>query len=323
MNSNQDAANPPIMTKTHSKIAVIGAGTVGATIAYSVAMKNLVAELVIIDVNTEKAEGEAMDISHSLSILGGMNVHSGDYSDIKNCDVIIISAGLGRKPGETRLDLAKKNAVIAKDIIRNIMQHYNGGVIMVVTNPVDVITYIIQKESGLPRGVVFGTGAVLDSARFRHILSQKLGVDVKNVHGFIAGEHGDTQFAVWSSVHIGAMSLDAYCQAMNITIDKAQIEEYVLKSGAEVIKRKGATYYAIASIATCLAEVILKDRKSIFFTSNLADGFYGMNDLCLSLPNIMGKNGAECTIHLNFSEDELAKLQKSAKAIKEVLNSIQ
>ncbi len=318
---NTDAACISASTgKKHSKIAVIGAGAVGATTAYSIAMKNLVSELVIIDVNTDKAEGEAMDINHSLSILGEMNVHCGGYSDIKDCSVIIVAAGVSRKPGETRLDLAKKNVAIAKDITRNIMEYYNGGVIMVVSNPVDVITYVIQKESGLPRGVVFGTGTVLDSARFRRILSVRLGVDVKNVHGFIAGEHGDSQFAVWSSVHIGGMALDEYCKAQNIPIDKAQVEDEVMKSGAEVIKRKGATYYAIASIAAYLAEVIIKDRKSIFFTSNLADGFYGLNDLCLSLPNVLGMNGAESTIHFKFTDEELAKLRKSANAIKAVIN---
>ncbi len=327
MDNHRDQAVAPspyssIMEKKHSKIAVIGAGAVGASTAYSIAMKNLVSEMAIIDVNRDKAEGEAMDIRHSLSILGEMNVHCGDYSDVADCDVIIVAAGLGRKPGETRLDLARKNVGIAKEITRNIMQHYNGGVIMVVSNPVDIITYIIQEESQLPPGIVFGTGTVLDSARFRRMLSERLGVDVRNVHGFIAGEHGDTQFAVWSSVHVGGMTLDAFCKARHITIDKAQIEEDVIKSGAEVIKRKGATYYAIASIATCLAEVILKDQKSIFFTSNRVNGLYGLDDLCLSLPNLMGQSGAEYTIELNFTDEELIKLKKSANAIKTILDEI-
>lgn len=323
--SNNNAVSfscPPIMEKKHSKIAIIGAGAVGATIAYSIAMKNLVSELVIIDVNKEKAEGEAMDISHSLSILGDMNVYSGDYSDVKDSNVIIVSAGLSRKPGETRFDLAQKNVGIARNITKSIMQHYNGGVIMVVSNPVDIITYIIQKESGLPKGIVFGTGTLLDSARFRHLLSNKLGVDVRNVHGFIAGEHGDSQFTVWSSVHICGMPLDKFSKARNIIIDKAQIEEEVVKSGAEVIKRKGATYYAIASIATCLAEVILKNLKRIYLTSNYVDGVYGINDLCLSLPNIIGINGAEYSIEFNFTDEEIVKLKNSANAIKEILSKI-
>ena len=310
------------MDKKHSKITVIGAGSVGATISYSLALKALVSELVIIDVNHAKAEGEAMDIRHGLSAMGEMHVHPGDYPDVVDSDIIIISAGFGRKPGETRIDLAKKNVALIQDITKNIMKYYNGGVIMVVSNPVDILTYIVQKESGLPKGIVFGTGAVLDSARFRYLLSEAAGVDIKNVHGFIAGEHGDTQFPVWSSVHIGGMEFDLYCKAMGISIDKNLVEEQVRNSGAEVIQRKGATFYAIASVVCNLCRTILKNQNTIHHTSCLIDGLYGINDVCLSLPNIMGMKGAQRTIQFNFTDEELKKLLYSAEQIKSILNSL-
>ena len=311
------------MDKKRSKIAIIGAGSVGASVAFSIAMKNLVSELVIIDVNKEKAEGEALDISHGLSALGEMDVYSGDYCDVKDANIIIVAAGVGRKPGETRLDLAKKNVSIIKDITKNIMEHYNGGVIMAVSNPVDVVTYVIQKESKLPKGMVFGTGAALDSARFRWLLAKKLNVNVKNVHGFIAGEHGDSQFAVWSGVNVGGMPLDDYCKEHNIEIDKDQLEHEVIYSGAEVIKRKGATYYAIASVVVRISEFILKDQQAISHTSNILEGEYGISDLCLSLPNIMGINGIEKDIKFHFTDEEIAKLHKSAAAIRAILDNVE
>ena len=173
----------------HSKICMIGAGMVGATSAFAIANHRIASELVIIDVNNEKAEGEAMDISHGLITMGSMNIHSGSYEDVKDSDIIVIAAGLGRKPGETRLDLAAKNIGIAKDIARNVMKFYNGGVILVVSNPVDILTYVILKETGLPANKVFGSGTVLDSARFRYMLSAKLGADIRNIHGFMARAH--------------------------------------------------------------------------------------------------------------------------------------
>lgn len=310
------------MLRKHSKITVIGAGAVGATIAYSLVMKNVASELVITDINMAKAEGEAMDISHGLSALGEMNVHAGEISDVADSDIIVISAGVGRKPGETRLDLAKKNVGIIEGITKNLMQYYNGGVIMVVSNPVDILTYVVQKVSGLPTGTVFGTGAVLDSARFRYLLSQKADVDVKNVHGFIAGEHGDSQFPVWSSVHISGMPLDIFCEAHGVNIDKAQIELDVRHSGAEVIKRKGATYYAIASMVSSICQVILKNQKAIYMTSTLIDGLYGIENVCLSLPSVLGIHGVERLLQFNFTEEEQQKLLYSADQIGKMIQSL-
>ncbi|MCX7714742.1 MAG: L-lactate dehydrogenase [Clostridia bacterium] len=310
------------MIRKHSKISIIGAGAVGATTAYSIVTQKLVSEVVIIDVNKDKAEGEAMDISHGLVAMEATNIHAGEYSDIVDSDIIIITAGIGRKPGETRLDLAKKNVGIAKDIAANIMKYYNGGVIMVVSNPVDIMTYVIQKESGLPAERVFGTGAALDSARFRYLLSEKIGVDLKNIHGFIAGEHGDSQFAVWSSVHISGMSLDSYCKKYNICIDREEIEKEVIYSGAEVIKRKGATYYAIASVVSELCNAILKNKKSIYNVSTILDESYGLDRICISTPSIVGINGVEKSILFDFSDDEFEKLAASVKQLKGMIDSL-
>ena len=255
----------------HSKISIIGAGSVGATAAFSIAQKHIARELVIIDVNNDKAEGEAMDINHGLITIGRMNIHSGSYADIKDSDIIVVAAGLGRKPGETRLDLASKNIGIAKDIAANIMQHYNGGVILVVSNPVDIMTYVILKETGLPAGKVFGSGTVLDSARFRYMLAKQLNADIRNIHGFMGGEHGESQFAVWSSVHVSGMKLDSYCAKMGVAIDKDALVDDIIGLGAQVIKRKGVTNFAIAAIVAELCSTIMSDSGSIFNVTSLLD----------------------------------------------------
>ena len=310
------------MITNHSKISIIGAGYVGAAAAYALAVKGLASEIVLIDMNADKAEGEARDIAHGLSFMGEMFIHSGGYEEVRDSDIIIVTAGANRKPGETRLELAKKNVAIARDITKNIMAHYNTGVVLVVANPVDIITQVIQKESGLAYGRVFGTGAVLDTARFRYLLSEVVGVDVRNIHGFIAGEHGDSQFAVWSSVRVAGISLDEYCQDTGVFIDKEKIELEVKNAGAEVIKRKGATYYAIASVIAKISEVVIKDQRAILNVSAMVNGEFGLNDVCLSLSSVVGRAGVERTIEFDFSKEEHEKLMKSAQAIRNTLNTI-
>ena len=310
------------MITNRSKIAIIGAGFVGAAAAYALAMKKLVSEIVLIDANAPKAEGEAMDIAHGLSFMGEMYIHSGGYEQVRDCDIIIVTAGANRKPGETRMDLAQKNAVIAKDITKNVMKYYNTGVILVVANPLDVITYVIQKESGLPTGRVFGTGTALDTARFRYLLSEVVGVDVRNIHASIAGEHGETQFPLWSSVRIAGMTLDDYCKEAKIQIDKSQIEQEVKSAGSEVIKRKGATYYAIASVIAKASEVVLKDQRSVLNVSSLMEGRFDLYDVCLSMPSIVGRSGVENIIVSELSDDEREKLNASAEAIKKVIHNL-
>lgn len=306
----------------HSKISIIGAGTVGATAAFSIATQRLVSELAIIDINTAKAEGEAMDISHGIITMGSMDIHSGTYADVVDSDLIIITAGVGRKPGETRLDLAAKNVAIARDVTANVMKYYNGGAIMVISNPVDVITYLVQKESGLPAGRVFGTGTVLDSARFRYFLSTRLDADIRNIHGFTAGEHGESQFAVWSSVHVSGMRLDSFCAKRGIALDKDEVLKDTVSSGAQVIKRKGVTNYAIAAIAAELAGTVIKNKRSIFSVTSVLHDYYGINDVAVSVPSFVGDEGVVGNLVYDFTDEEREKLCNSAKQLRSFLDSL-
>lgn len=313
------------MLKSKSKVAIIGAGFVGSSTAFAMSLNQLVNELVLIDVNKEKAFGEALDINHGLPFVGQMNVYSGDYSDCADCDVIVITAGANRKEGETRLDLAKKNVTIAKDITNNVMKYYNQGTILVVSNPVDILTYMIQKWSGLPNGRVLGTGTVLDSSRFRYSLSKKLNVDVRNVHGYIIGEHGDSQIPAWSATHIAGKDINEYCSTIGSGFsneDKIAIAEEIKKAGADIIKFKGATYYAIAITVNTILETLMKNQNTIRTVSSVINGNYGINDVALSLPSIVNSNGVDKILDLKFDEEEEIALRNSAAKIKEILAAV-
>lgn len=313
------------MIKSKSKVAIIGAGFVGASTAFAMSLQQMATEVVLIDVNNEKAYGEALDINHGISFVGQMAVYSGDYSDVKDCDVIIITAGANRKPGETRLDLARKNVSIAKEITSNIMKHYNHGVILVVSNPVDILTYMITKWSGLPSGRVMGSGTVLDSSRFRYLLSKKLNVDVRNVHGYIIGEHGDSQLPAWSATHIAGQNIGEYSQTPGgifTAEEKITIAEEVKKAGAEIIKNKGATYYAIAITVSAIVETLLKNQNTIRTVGSVIDGNYGIKDVALSLPSIVNSEGVQSIIPLVLSTEEEEALIASAESVRSVLNEV-
>ena len=308
-----------------SKVAVVGSGSVGASIAFAMSIKQLCSELILIDINQDKAEGETMDINHGLPFLGQMSVRPGDYSDCADCDVIVMTAGMPRKPGETRLDLARKNVALGKEITENIMKYYNGGVILVVSNPVDVMTYMVSKWSGLPKGRVIGSGTVLDSARFRYLLSERLDIDVKNVHGYIIGEHGDSQLPAWSATNIAGLSIDDYCKTSGIEFDDAdriQIIEATKKAGAEIIKRKGATYYAIAIAVNTIVESILKGTSTIRTVGTVLSGEYGISDVVVNVPSIVGADGVERILELELDEQELRFLRHSAEQVKKVLEQV-
>jgi L-lactate dehydrogenase len=314
------------MGNEKSKVAIIGAGFVGAASAYTIAINQLVNEIVLIDVMKEKAIGESMDISHGLSHIGQMKIHAGDYSDCADCDAIIVTAGLNRKPGETRLDLANKNVPIAKAITENIMKYYTRGVILVVANPVDILTYLIQKWSGLPNGRVMGTGTALDSARFRYLLSDKLKVDIQNVHAYMIGEHGDGQLPIWSASNIACQSVDEYCSSTGINLDldeKAAIVTNVKNAGADVIKNKGATYYAIASVVCSIVETLLKNKNSIRTVASVINGPYGIHDVALSLPSIVNADGIERILELRLSASEEAELKTCYEKMKAFLAQVQ
>ena len=313
------------MLQGKSKIAIIGAGYVGAAIAYNVAINRTASEIVLIDVNNDKAMGEALDINHGLCHLGQMNIHAGDYSDCANCDAIVMTAGLNRKPGETRLDLANKNVPVAKSITENIMKYYNHGVIIVVANPADILTYLIQKWSGLPANLVFGTGTALDSARFRFYLAQKLNVDIQNIHGYIIGEHGDSQVPVWSATQVAGQSVDIYCKSLGISLtdaDKLDIVTKTKNGGAEVIRLKGATYFAIAGIVENVIEAVIKDKNSIKTVASVLDGAYGIHDVALSLPSVINQKGVDGIIQYDLTPKEAAALQESAKTLKAFIAQI-
>ncbi len=313
------------MVKSKSKVAIIGTGFVGASAAFTMALQQTANELVLIDVFKEKAIGEAMDINHGLPFMGQMSLYAGDYSDIKDCDVIVVTAGANRKPGETRLDLAKKNVLIAKEMTQNIMKHYNHGVILVVSNPVDIITYMIQKWSGLPVGKVISSGTVLDSIRFRYLLSERLGVDAKNVHGYIIGEHGDSQLPLWSCTHVAGKNINEYIKDPKYDFaeeDKKKIAEDVKTAGATIIKNKGATYYGIAVSINTIVETLLKNQNTIRTVGTVINGMYGIEDVVISLPSIVNSEGVQEVLHFNLTPEEEEALRYSANQVKSVLNEV-
>lgn len=313
------------MIKGKSKIAIIGAGFVGAAAAYNISINQTVSEIVLIEVNKEKAMGEALDINHGLCHIAQMDIHAGSYDECAECDIIVITAGLSRKPGETRLDLAAKNIPIAKEITANIMKNYVNSVILVVANPADILTYLIQQWSGLPAGRVFGSGTSLDSARFRYYLAQKLKVDVANVHGYVIGEHGDAQIPLWSATQIAGQNVDEYCHAMGISFtdkDKAEIASKTKTGGADVIKLKGATYFAIAGTIENIVEAVINDKNSIKTVASLVNGPYGIEDVSLSLPSVISKQGVTKIIDYTLSSKEGAALKACADKMKAFLAEV-
>lgn len=314
------------MSKVGKKIAIIGTGNVGANIAYVMSIKNTCHELVLIDVDKERAEGEAMDIIHGLPFLNRMDIYAGDYSDVKGADIIVMAAGAGRKPGETRLDLAGKNCRIAKSVTENMMKYYDGGIILVVANPVDVITYHMSKWTGLPKGRIVGSGTVLDGIRFRTLLGKKFNIDLKNMHAYIFGEHGESQFPSWSFSKIAGFSIDEYCKVTGISLSDEEKAEMALKTrtaGAEIIKRKGATFYGIGIATNQLCESILADDNTIRTVGSVLEGEYGISDVVLNVPSIVGKDGIEQVLEVDLPEDEMALLHKSAARVREAIEATQ
>lgn len=308
------------------KAAIIGCGFVGSTIAYSLMQKGTFSELVLIDAACEKAEGEAMDISHGLPFAHAMDIYAGSYEDIKDAAVIIITAGANQKPGETRLDLVQKNAKIMKSIIQEIKRVDCEGILLIVSNPVDILTYVALKESGYSSKRVIGSGTVLDTARLKYLLSEKLKIDSRNIHAFIIGEHGDSELAVWSCANIYGIDLEQFGELLGYKDFHKELDEiyYAVRDSAyEIIKRKGATYYGIGMAAARIAEAIVRDSHTVTPISVLLQGEYGVSDLCLSIPTIIGRDGAEQVLEIEFNEEESKKLTQSAEELKKVLKSIE
>lgn len=306
------------------KAAIIGCGFVGASSAFSLVHKGLFSELVLIDANHAKAEDEAMDLSHGRPFTSPMKIYAGSYDDISDCSLIIITAGANQKPGETRLDLVHKNVAIFKSIIPEITKRNFEGILLIVANPVDILTYAALKISGYPKERVLGSGTVLDSARFRYLLSEHLNVDSRSVHAYIIGEHGDSELAVWSSANVSGIGINDFCELRgHYEHDEAMDRIYrtVRDSAYEIIERKGATYYGVAMAVSRIAESIIRNEHSVLPVSSLMEGEYGLTDLCISVPTIVSAKGAEQVLEIPLSQEEKEKLQKSAAELKKVLDS--
>lgn len=315
------------MTEINSrKIAIIGCGFVGSACAFALMQSGLFSEMVLIDSNEERAEGEALDISHGLPFSKPMQIYSGTYDDITDAGIIAITAGAGQKPGESRLELVHKNVEIFKSIIPEISKRNYKGILLIVSNPVDIMTYTALKLSGLPSNQVFGSGTVLDTARLKYLLGEHLGVDARSVHAFILGEHGDSEIAAFSSANVSGIELKKFCDFACKT-DKheeamKEIAEDVKLSAYEIIKKKGATYYGIAMSVRRICEAIILDQKSILSISCLQNGKNGIENVVLSMPMIVGKHGAERSVEISLSEEERRAIKSSADMLKGIIKTL-
>lgn len=305
------------------KIAIIGCGFVGSASAFALMQSKMFSEIVLIDADKDKAEGEAMDISHGIPFVGNMKIYSGNYDDIVDASVIVITAGAGQKPGETRLDLVHKNVGIFKSIIPEIAKRNCRGILLVVANPVDILTYTALKLSGFEENRVIGSGTVLDTARLKYQLGEHLSVDSQSVHAYIIGEHGDSEIAVWSSANVSGIALDDFCEMRgHYNHDKSQenIAEKVKNSAYEIIAKKRATYYGVAMAVKRICEAIIRDEKSILPISSMMHGEFGIDDVVLSMPSIVGANGIETKVPISLSDEEKVNLKKSADTLRSILD---
>jgi len=308
-----------------NKISIIGSGFVGATTAYTLALSGIAKTIVLIDINKDKAEGDALDISHGVPFISPVELYAGDYSDVSGSDIIIITAGAAQKPGETRLDLVKRNTMIFKDIVAKLIKVNDTAIYLIVTNPVDILTYVTYKISGLPYGRVLGSGTVLDSARFRYLLSKHCNIDPRNIHGYIIGEHGDSELAAWSITNIAGIPIDNYCNLCGKACEKDFREEIfnnVVRAAYTIIEKKGATYYAVALAVRRIVEAIFRDENSILTVSSPLTGQYGVTNVALSLPSVVGRNGIVNILELPLSQEEIDAFRRSAEIIKGVIQEL-
>ena len=304
------------------KIGIIGCGNVGMTVAYTLMSHGLCTEMVLIDVNNQKAESEAMDLGHCLPFLSPMQIYSGDYENLNGAEMIVIAAGVGQRPGETRIDLLHRNADIFRDILKQIVKVNRECILLVVSNPVDVLTYAALKASGFPPSRVIGTGTVLDTARLKYLVGEKLGVDYRNVHSFIIG---DSELAVWSGANVSGINIDDFCPLCHNCHRMADLYELyddVKNSAYEIIRGKGATYYAIAQATRRIIEAIIGDENSILPVSTYLEGQYGLNDICMSIPSIIGSGGVKHVLDIPLDDAEYAALMASADTLRQVIDSL-
>ena len=311
-----------------SKITIIGAGSVGATIAYTLSNEDIASNIVLIDINKQKVEGEVMDIAQGTCFRDPISIVAGEYEDAKGSDIVIITSGIARKPGQTRIELTQTNVNIMKSIAPQIVKAAPDALYIIVSNPVDIMTYVFTKISGLPENQIIGSGTILDTARLRCGLSEHFKVSQKNIHAYVFGEHGDTSFIPWSGAYISGVSVDEYYELEKKLgkdiepIDKEAMLQYVQKSGGEIISKKGATFYAVSSSVCKLCSLLVSSSESISTVSTMMHGEYGIEDVCLSTLTLVGPNGVQGKDPMRMTKAQIEQLKKSADALKEIIAQI-
>lgn len=305
-----------------SKIILIGTGAVGSSFAYASTLLGVGRELGIIDINEDKVEGEVMDLTDAISFTKPKNIYKADYSDCKDAEVVVITAGAAQKEGETRLDLVDKNLSIFKDMIGKVVKSGFDGIFLVASNPVDILTYATWKYSGFPASKVIGTGTTLDSSRFKKEIAGLIGIDPRSVEAFIMGEHGDTEFPVWSHTNIGGLPIYEWVKNQSELDEKALLDTFEKSKNAayEIIKKKGATFYGIGMALTALVRAIIDDENSVYSTSSYLKGEYGLDDIYLGVPTIIGKDGAKWVIEVPLTDIEKENMDKSAQTLKNIID---
>jgi L-lactate dehydrogenase len=307
------------------RIAIVGVGDVGSTFAYALLLSGLAAEIVLIDANRAKSEGEAMDLNHTVPFTHPTRIWAGDYADCAGAAITVLTAGAKQKPGQSRLECLQANARIWREIVPQIARHNPRGILLVATNPVDVLTYAALKLSGLSPARVLGSGTILDTARFRFLLSQHFGVDARSVHAFIIGEHGDSEVPAWSLANIAGMHLAAYCRAHGLPYEPEQMEkifESTRDAAYHIIERKGATYYAVAAGLLRITQSILRHQNTVLSVSSLIEDYYGISDLCFSLPTVVDRGGIQRVLRLELDKNETAKLRHSADVLRQTIAAL-
>ena len=308
------------------KVVIVGAGAVGSTFAYALAQKGIVEQICLIDANPDFAEGQALDLAHGLPYYPSVQIRAGDSSDYSDAQVIVITAGAKQAPGESRLNLLQKNAAIIEDIVDEIVAQKSQAVLLVASNPVDILTQVALKRSGWIKNRVLGSGTVLDSARFRYLISQHCKVDVGNVHAYILGEHGDSEVAAWSMTNVAGMSLDNYCPQCGNCRDwhgeRDRIVREVKDSAYHIINYKGSTYFGIGMSMTRIVGTILQDQNSVLTVSTYLDGDYGLHNVCLSVPCVVGQGGVKRIVQTELSPEEQSALERSGQILKDGIASL-
>lgn len=305
------------------KVAIIGAGYVGSSIAYALALRDIAREIILIDIDKEKTDGEAQDIRHGIPSMGTADLYTGDYSDCQDCDLIIITAGRNRKPGETRIDMTEENVKIMRSVIESLKEYYTKGVILIISNPVDILTHKVSEWMGLPNGMVFGTGCILDTSRFIRELADYLGISTGVISGYVIGEHGDAQIPVWSRVSVGAIPIEEYCSSLNILWNeevKNRIAEKTKNMGAEIIRAKGRTHFGIATCVCHLADAILNQKPMIASVSSTLMGEHGVRGVALSVPSLIGPAGVQQRIREKWEPEEYRGFFDAVRNVREILD---